>query len=443
MLGRRYADLPNPGLEVGVLLDASAQHAGRTGRETLAHRGPHDGPATVAGRRDARRRQPDRDRGRPPGPQLLPRHAAAAPGIATALIGDPEVLILDEPANGLDPAGIRWMRDLLRGFANEGGTVLLSSHLLHEIEVIADDLVVIGNGRIVAQGTKDDLPTLPARSCGPAAVADLGRALSSSGIAVVPMGDDGLSGRRRSRPGRQGRPRRRRPPPRAADRRRRRARGDVPRAHRRHIPRRSSSMTTLTLERTERAPVARPAPARIPFTRVLWVELTKMFDTRSGFWLMMGIAISAVLATASVIVFAADNAQTYDNFGAAIGIPMVILLPIIAILSVTSEWSQRSGLTTFTLLPNRGRVIWAKLTVSVAVGALSMVLALAIGAVGNVVGSTIAGVDTVWDISMNQALSIVFANVLQLLIGFMLAVLIRNSAGAIVAYFVYNSCSPR
>ena len=78
-------------------------------------------------------------------------------GIATALIGDPEVLILDEPANGLDPAGIRWMRDLLRGFADRGGTVLLSSHLLHEIEVIADDLVVIGNGRIVAQGTKADL----------------------------------------------------------------------------------------------------------------------------------------------------------------------------------------------------------------------------------------------------------------------------------------------
>src|SRR5690606_17960155 len=78
-------------------------------------------------------------------------------GIAAALIGDPEVLILDEPANGLDPAGIRWMRDLLRGFADNGGTVLLSSHLLHEIEAIADDIVVIGNGRIVAGGTKDEL----------------------------------------------------------------------------------------------------------------------------------------------------------------------------------------------------------------------------------------------------------------------------------------------
>ncbi len=78
-------------------------------------------------------------------------------GIAHALLGDPEVLILDEPANGLDPAGIRWMRGLLRGFAERGGTVLLSSHLLHEVEVIADELVVIGRGRIVAQGTKASL----------------------------------------------------------------------------------------------------------------------------------------------------------------------------------------------------------------------------------------------------------------------------------------------
>src|ERR1700749_4296278 len=78
-------------------------------------------------------------------------------GLATALIGAPEVIVLDEPANGLDPAGIRRMGDLLRGVANRGGTVLLSSHLLHEIEVIADDLVVIGNGRIVASGSKEEL----------------------------------------------------------------------------------------------------------------------------------------------------------------------------------------------------------------------------------------------------------------------------------------------
>jgi ABC-2 type transport system ATP-binding protein len=80
-------------------------------------------------------------------------------GIAHALLGDPEVLILDEPANGLDPAGIRWMRGLLTSFADRGGTVLLSSHLIHEIEVIADELVVIGTGKIVAQGSKDSMLT--------------------------------------------------------------------------------------------------------------------------------------------------------------------------------------------------------------------------------------------------------------------------------------------
>ena len=78
-------------------------------------------------------------------------------GLAHALLGDPEVLILDEPANGLDPEGIRWMRHLLRDYADRGGTVLLSSHLLLEIEAIADHLVIIGDGRIVADGSREDL----------------------------------------------------------------------------------------------------------------------------------------------------------------------------------------------------------------------------------------------------------------------------------------------
>ena len=78
-------------------------------------------------------------------------------GIAHALLGDPSVLILDEPANGLDPAGIRWMRGLLKGYADRGGTVLLSSHLLHEVELIADEMILIGRGKIVAQGDKEQL----------------------------------------------------------------------------------------------------------------------------------------------------------------------------------------------------------------------------------------------------------------------------------------------
>ena len=73
-------------------------------------------------------------------------------GLAHALLGDPEVLILDEPANGLDPEGMRWMRGLLRDFADRGGTVLLSSHLLAEVEAVADRMMIIGGGRIVAAG---------------------------------------------------------------------------------------------------------------------------------------------------------------------------------------------------------------------------------------------------------------------------------------------------
>ena len=153
ILGRRFADLPNPALDVGVLLDASAQHAGRTGRETLTvaqrtigvPRGRVDEMLELVSLTptEAKRRVRNYSLGMR---QRL--------GIATALLGDPRVLILDEPANGLDPGGIRWMRDLLRDYADRGGTVLLSSHLRHGIEVIADDLIVIGSGRIVAQGSK-------------------------------------------------------------------------------------------------------------------------------------------------------------------------------------------------------------------------------------------------------------------------------------------------
>ncbi len=156
VLGRPYAALPNPGRHVGVLLDASAQHAGRTGREVLTlgailmgvDRGRVDEMVELVGLSDkeASRRVRNYSLGMR---QRL--------GIAHALLGDPEVLILDEPANGLDPAGIRWMRDLLRGYANRGGTVLLSSHLLGEIERVADEIIVIGHGRIVAQGTKEAL----------------------------------------------------------------------------------------------------------------------------------------------------------------------------------------------------------------------------------------------------------------------------------------------
>ena len=155
--GHLYQDIPNPGRHVGVLLDASAQHAGRTGREILDHRRPDHGPARLAGRRDARAGVADAET---EAKRRLRNYSLGMKqrlGIAHALLGDPSVLILDEPANGLDPAGIRWMRGLLKGYAERGGTVLLSSHLLNEVELIADEMILIGHGRIVAQGDKKSL----------------------------------------------------------------------------------------------------------------------------------------------------------------------------------------------------------------------------------------------------------------------------------------------
>jgi len=186
----------------------------------------------------------------------------------------------------------------------------------------------------------------------------------------------------------------------------------------------------------------RTASARIPLGRLVGVELRKMFDTRSGFWLMASIVIMSVLATAAIIVFAPDDQQTYDNFAAAIGAPMTIILPMIGILAVTSEWSQRSGLTTFTLVPRRGRVLGAKVLAAIAVGIVAMFIALVVGVLGTLVGSMITGLDPVWNATVSEFALIVLGSVLGMLFGFMLGVLIRNSAGAIVAYFVYTLVLP-
>ncbi|HEX5919016.1 MAG TPA: AAA family ATPase, partial [Nocardioides sp.] len=182
----------NPGREIGVMLDASAQHAGRTGREILTIVQQMLG---LPGRRveemlDLVSLTPAEADRRVGNYSLGMRQRL---GIATALIGNPGVLMLDEPANGLDPAGIRWMRDLLRDFADRGGTVLLSSHLLREVEVIADDLVMIGHGRVVCEGAKTDL----VRSQGTVARADdlvaLRRALHAAGVATTVSDEGGVA----------------------------------------------------------------------------------------------------------------------------------------------------------------------------------------------------------------------------------------------------------
>ncbi|MCA1677945.1 MAG: ATP-binding cassette domain-containing protein [Actinobacteria bacterium] len=181
ILGQRYRDLPNPGRRVGILLDASAQHAGRRGREALSVSAQTMGVPVqrvdtllnLVGLDEtaARRRVGQYSLGMR---QRL--------GFAHALLGDPEVLILDEPANGLDPEGMRWMRGLLRGFADRGRTVLLSSHLLAEVEAVADRMMIIGDGQIRAQGTRAELLNAGGTIVEAADLAGLDAALQRAGL---------------------------------------------------------------------------------------------------------------------------------------------------------------------------------------------------------------------------------------------------------------------
>jgi ABC-2 type transport system ATP-binding protein len=153
--GRRYADIHDPLRAVGAILEASAAHKGRTGRNHLrvvcAAAGfplkRADEVLEIVGLTPAAKRKFK-------GYSLGMRQRL---GIAQALLGDPQVLILDEPANGLDPEGIRWMRHLLQDLAKRGRTILVSSHLLSEMELLADDIVIIAAGKLIRQGPVEEI----------------------------------------------------------------------------------------------------------------------------------------------------------------------------------------------------------------------------------------------------------------------------------------------
>jgi ABC-2 type transport system ATP-binding protein len=191
VLGRPFRDLPHPLRRVGALIDPGARHPGRTAAAHLRVLAQSNGlPASrvddvidlvgLAAVAD------DRVGGFSLGMgQRL--------GIAAALLGDPDVLLLDEPVNGLDPEGIRWVRELLRDLADEGRTVLVSSHLMSEMEDTADHLVVLGRGRLLADVPVDDLLAgyEEVRVVSPS-VAELAGALERAGAEVAPDGPDAL-----------------------------------------------------------------------------------------------------------------------------------------------------------------------------------------------------------------------------------------------------------
>ncbi|GIF63683.1 ABC transporter ATP-binding protein [Asanoa ishikariensis] len=192
--GRRFDTLRQPLREIGAVLEARAVHPTRTARNHLRMLAAGSGiPASrvdevleFVGIADVARRKP----------KGFSLGMAQRLGLAQALLGDPGTLILDEPANGLDPHGIHWLRDVLRALAAEGRTVFVSSHLLSEMSLMADELVVVGRGRMIYQGKVEGFvseftrSTVLVRSPQASALADALRALD--GVSVEPAGDDAL-----------------------------------------------------------------------------------------------------------------------------------------------------------------------------------------------------------------------------------------------------------
>ena len=189
--GKRYAEIPQPQRVVGAALEATNFHPGRSGRNHLLVL------ADTAGV-DTRRVDemlelvgiPAAARRRAGGYSMGMRQRL---GLAAAMLGDPQVLLLDEPANGLDPEGIRWLRGFLRHLSGEGKTILVSSHMLQEVEQTVDDVVIIANGRLIKQGPIQELhgeATALVRSADPATLA---QALGRVGLASSPIEDGALT----------------------------------------------------------------------------------------------------------------------------------------------------------------------------------------------------------------------------------------------------------
>jgi ABC-2 type transport system permease protein len=184
------------------------------------------------------------------------------------------------------------------------------------------------------------------------------------------------------------------------------------------------------------APRLAGADSRPRITRLTAVELRKMTDTRAGFWLLATIGL-LYAALAVIMLFAADPADlTFRNLFQLMMIPSGVLLPVLGILAVTSEWTQRTALTTFTLVPERSRVAVAKLLAAVALAVASVGVSVAVAAAGNVVGSALFDGDGAWNLGGAILPLSLLAQVINIVMGVAFGMLLMNSALAIVVYFM-------
>lgn len=187
LFGKPFEDLARPALRVGVLLDGAGAHPNRTGRNHLRVVSAERGIAEKRVDEVLRIVELHGEGRRRVGQYSLGMRQRL--DLAAALLGEPELLILDEPANGLDPAGIHWLRDFLRAFAREGGTVFVSSHQLAELSQMADEVIVINRGRLVTHTRVAELTAGHAVRVRSPEAARLQLALESAGSTVQSTGD--------------------------------------------------------------------------------------------------------------------------------------------------------------------------------------------------------------------------------------------------------------
>ncbi|MDE9366424.1 ABC transporter permease [Luteipulveratus sp. YIM 133132] len=179
-----------------------------------------------------------------------------------------------------------------------------------------------------------------------------------------------------------------------------------------------------------------PEPTRVPFTRLTAVELRKQLNTRAGRWLLAAIGV-VTAAIVAIMLFSgqADDGKNFGDFVAATVIPQSILLPILGVLAVTSEWSQRTGLVTFTLEPHRARVGWAKLVSAVLLGLATVVAALVLAALATFLCQAIRGSDPTW-VEWKPLLGVLIGQLFVVLQGVAFGMILQNTPAAVVSYLV-------
>jgi ABC-2 type transport system permease protein len=192
-------------------------------------------------------------------------------------------------------------------------------------------------------------------------------------------------------------------------------------------------MSTMTATPPRAVPKQVPA---VPMSRLVKVELRKLMDTRAGKWLLITIGLLTLVAMVIFLFAAKSGDLTYDNFVGVAATPQGFLLPVLGILAVTSEWSQRTGLVTFTLEPSRMRIVYAKFSAIVITGVAFVALVLALAAVSNMIGMAVFDGDGSWTFGVEGVRDVLLLQLMGLVQGAAFGMILMNSAAAIVTAFV-------